>query len=292
VGDQRITVDQLERAIDQRLQDHTVAAYAEGKESEFTRQVLGLMVQEQVYEAAAERYDVDVRDSAVQARITQLLGDQDPEAVFAQLAQQRGLSRSDVVENVRQQLIRQQIAQAEWVADAISEDALRARYDDVRDTLATVDFGYLTVPDQATADAVVAQLNADPSSYGALAAQYAGTYTLPEISPRSPGDVPAPLVNGVTNAAPNTAFSVPVPEVGGVVVAFVGATTIPSFEDVRADLEQQASGDVDAEATKVIDQVREDIGVTINPRYGEFVDGQVKPLDSSVVDILGGDEQP
>jgi peptidyl-prolyl cis-trans isomerase SurA len=35
--------------------------------------------------------------------------------------------------------------------------------------------------------------------------------------------------------------------------------------------------------------VREDLDITVNPRYGQLQDGRVRPVDSGVVDILGGD---
>jgi peptidyl-prolyl cis-trans isomerase SurA len=37
--------------------------------------------------------------------------------------------------------------------------------------------------------------------------------------------------------------------------------------------------------------VREDLGVTVNPRYGVLEDGRLVPGNGGVVDILG-DEEP
>ena len=48
---------------------------------------------------------MQVSDDAVRARIAELLGADDPDDVYSQLAQQ-GISREDVFENVRQQLVR------------------------------------------------------------------------------------------------------------------------------------------------------------------------------------------
>ncbi len=288
VGDDRITVDRLDREIDQRLEDQAVAAYAASDEDGFTRLVLGLLVQEDVHAAAAERYDVLVGDDDVRARITELLGGQDPEAVYAQLAQ-RGLSRTDVFENVRQQLVRQRIAEAQGLAEGLSEQELRARYDEIRESLGRVQLGYITVPDQATADAVLAQLTADPASYPALAGQHAGDFTLPAMEPRSPDQIPGPIAQGVAAAAPNTGFTLPVQETGGIVVAFVGETTYPTFEEVRPDLEQQAASAADDAAQKLVDEVRADLDITVNPRYGRLEDGQIQPVEGGVVDILGQD---
>lgn len=289
VGDEQISVSELESAVEDRLSEPEVAAFAEGQEDEFSRRVLGLLVQEEVYDAAAERYDVRVTDAQVRARIDELLGGEDEDDVFGQLAEQ-GIGRADVLENVRQQLVRREIAEAEGGADALSQQALRARYEEVRETLGQVSFGYITVPDDATAQAVVAQLNADPAAYPALAAQYPGAATTPTLETRAPGELPAVLAEGIQAAEPGTAFATPVPEAGGVVVTFVEGVVYPSFEEVRPQLEDEAAQAVEAVGDELIGTVREDLGVTVNPRYGVLEEGRLVPADGGVVDILGDDD--
>ncbi len=286
VGDSQVTVAELESAVDQRLGDDAVAAFAEADRAEFTRRVLSLLVQEEVYAVAAERYGIEVDDDDVRARIEELLGEDDPDEVFGQLAQQ-GIGREDVFENVRQQLVRREIAEIEGEAEALSDEALQARYTEVRESLAEVSFGYITVPDQATADAVLAQLTADPAAYPTLAARYPGPTTLPALESRGPDDVPGVLAEGIAAAAPNTGFTTPVPETGGIVVTFVAGTVYPSFEEVRPRLENEASESVEEAGNRVVQEVREDLGVTVNPRYGVLEDGRLVPGDGGVVDILG-----
>ena len=163
--------------------------------------MLSLLVQEEVYAAAAEHFDVQVDNDAVRARIAELLGTDNPDDVYGQLAQQ-GISREDVFENVRQQLLRQKIAAAEGKADGLDDAALQARYAEVRQGLGQISFGYITVPDDATAATVLAQLTADPSSYGALAAQYPGAYTLPALETRTPDKLPGVLAAGHRRRGP------------------------------------------------------------------------------------------
>ena len=105
VGDAQVTVSEVDSAVAERLSDEAIAAYAQANEDDFTRRVLSLLVQEEVYAAAAERYDVQVSNDDVRARIAELLGGDDPDDVYGQLAQQ-GIGREDVFENVRQQLVR------------------------------------------------------------------------------------------------------------------------------------------------------------------------------------------
>jgi hypothetical protein len=285
VGDRQVTVTELNTAVADRLSDPAIAAYAKGKKDDFTRRVLTLLVQQDVYAAAAEHFHVQVSDADVRARIKELLGTDDPATVYGQLAQQ-GIGVTDVFENVRQQLVRQKIAEAKGIGGS-SESELRARYEQEKPTLSKVRLGYITVPDQATATAVLAHLDADPASYAAFAARYKGQYTLPALEETSPDQIPGPLTALVAKAKPNTGFTLPVAEVGGVIVGFVGGTVVPTFEEQRAALEKEASDAADTAAAQVISQFQKSLDVTVNPRYGALKNGQLQPDDSGVVKLTG-----
>ena len=287
VGDEQVTVAELEAAVDRRTEDEDVAAYVVDREDEFTRTVLNILVQEQVHSVAAEEYGVEVTDAQVRSRIDELLGDDDPDTVYSQLAQQ-GISRPDVFETVRQQLLRREIAVAAGDVEEPSEEELRAQYEEAIAAPSQYRFGYITVPDQATADAVQAALTADPSRYAAFAAQYAGQYTLPELEDRGPADIPGPLLEQIQAAPPNSVFTLPVAEVQGVIVTLVVA---PSFEELRPQLEQEFIEAADAAGAARVDSVQDDLDVVYNPRYGVVDDtGQLVPGNGGVVQIPS--EQP
>lgn len=287
VGDQQISVSQLQHAVDQRLADPAVAKATKGKSTQFTRQVLGLLIEQRVYAAVSDRYSVSVTNDQVQNRIGQLLGGSDPAQVYAQLAGQ-GIGREDVFENVRQQLIRQQLAATKGLADGLSEQALQARYEQVKASLAQVQLGYITVPDQATATTVLAQLTANPASYPTLAAQHPGDYTLPQVETRTSDQIPAPLADAVSKATPGTGFTLPLAQVNGVIVGFVAGLTYPSYEEVRPQLVQEASTAIDTQAKQQVDAVRSQLKIQLNPRFGTYKNGTVSAVTGGVVDILSG----
>ncbi|WP_239520613.1 peptidylprolyl isomerase [Blastococcus saxobsidens] len=287
VGDEQITVAELDAAVDERLADERIAEYAAGGEDEFTRRVLDGLVAREVHAAAAERYGVRVGEEEVGDRIEELLAEEDPEAVYAQLAQQ-GIGRADVRETIRQQLLRREIAEAEGQAGSLDEAALRERYDEVRESLAEVEFGYVTVPDQAIADQLVADLTAEPGRYAEFAALFAGPFTLAELQRQPAGELPPAFAERLDTTAPGTAFAVPVPDAGGVVVGFLGSTVYPPFEEVRPQLEDEAAAGVEATGAELVDGVREDLDVTVNPRYGVLREGRLVPGDG-VVDLLEDD---
>ena len=143
------------------------------------------------------------------------------------------------------------------------------------------------MPDQATADTVLAQLTADPASYGAVAAQYPGAYTLPALDDRAPPDrSPAVLAEGSPTAEPNTAFITPVPEAGAwSSPSWRAPSTRPSRRCVPTSSRRRRARPT-RPATTMVDDVRKDLGVTVNPRYGVLKDGKLVPGDGGVVDIL------
>ncbi|MCO7221256.1 SurA N-terminal domain-containing protein [Klenkia sp. PcliD-1-E] len=285
VGDAQITTGQLQSAVDDRLADPDVASYAAGQDAgAFPRQVLSLLIGERVYDAVEQRYDVDVTDAQISRRIGDLLGGEDEQTLFTQLAQQQGLTEDDAREIIRELLVREQVAQAEGLAD-LSDAGLQAAYEDAKQTGQQFELGYITVPDQATADAVAAQLRADPASYTALAAQYAGTYTLAAPQQRTLDQLPQVLAQPVQQTLPEGVFTLPVAETGGVLV---GQVTFPPFEDLESSLTDQARQAASDAAQPLVDALRADLDVVVNPRYGSLDDGQVVEGDGGVVQILSG----
>ncbi|WP_369136686.1 peptidylprolyl isomerase [Modestobacter versicolor] len=285
VGDEQVTVAELDDAVAERLADPGIAAYAADDEVGFTRQVLSLRVGEEVYAAVARRYDVEVSDADVRARLAELLGDNDPAEVYAQVAQQQGANAEDVFENVRQQLVRERVAEAEGDAD-LSDAGLQARYDESAGELDQTVLGIITVPDQATADAVLAQLTADPASYPAVAAQHPGDNTLPEVQSFAAADLPEVLAEPIAATAAGQGFTRSVPQAGGVVVGFVSAVTAPTFDDVRDQLAEQAAGEAQQAGLARVAAVRDDLDLDVNPRYGVLEDEQVVAGDGGVVRLL------
>jgi hypothetical protein len=283
VDDSQVSVAELDSAVEDRLADPAVEQFASQDPATYEQQVLGHLVDDEVHTAAAERYGVEVTSKEVHDRLDEIFAGQDQEQAYAGLAAQ-GLSRQDAFLLIRQQLIRLKIAEKEGLADPLTDEALRKRYEQTTADSTKTEFGYITVPDQRTADQVVAALDADPTRYAELAERFAGQYTVAETREYAPEEIPGPLAQQAADAEPGTAFSVPVEETGGVVVGFVGLP--PTFEELKPQLQQEAEAEVDQKAKPLVDEVRKDLDVVVNPRYGELQDdGTVAPASGGVVDI-------
>jgi hypothetical protein len=61
----------------------------------------------------------------------------------------------------------------------------------------------------------------------------------------------------------------------------------PAFEEVRPQLEEEAAVQTDKAGAELVDEVRSDLGVTVNPRYGVLDEGRLVAGEGGVVDILG-----
>ncbi|GAB3357167.1 peptidylprolyl isomerase [Modestobacter lapidis] len=285
VGDAEVTVAELEAAVDERLADPAIAAYVQGERRNYARQVLTLLVTEEIYDVAARRYDVTVTDGEVRARIDSLLGGASQDDAFRQLARQQGVNATDIAENIRHQLMRLELAAAAGEAE-LSEAALRQRYEQSQGQLTQVQLGIITVPDQATADAVLAQLVADPAAYPAIAAQYPSNSTLPTVQGFASADLPGVLAESVAATPAGQGFTQAVPEIGGVVVGFVSDLVIPSYAEVRDQLAQQLGSEAEAAGAALIGELQEDVDVDVNPRFGVLEQGQIVPAEGGVVQLL------
>jgi len=284
-----ISTDELAAAVDQRLADENIAAVVEPGDADYQRLVLSQLVQQSIYRILSADYGVEVTDRQVQDKLDELLsgdGPQGGEDVFAQLAAEQMLSELDVRENVRQALIRAAIAAEEGLDGPTQEPALRQRYEEIKDQLSMIELGFITVPDQETADTTLATVLADPDSYDDLAATYAGPNTQPVLRRAPLTDVPGPLLPSVSQTAAGQGFTVAIPETGGIVVGYVASLEVPSFEEVRGEIRTEAASGVDAAVGPIVTEFVSGLDIDINPRYGSLDQGRVVPDSGGVVRIL------
>jgi peptidyl-prolyl cis-trans isomerase SurA len=287
VADGQITVDQLHAAMaDRTAADQAVAGYAKAHPTEFSRFVLETLVDQRVYAAAAQKYGVQATDDAVRRRLAELIAQQQTDAATVlRSAAAQGVTQQDLVAQVRNIVITEQVAAASGGSDALSDDALRARYADQRDQLAETQLGYIAVADQATADSVLQQLTAHPAAYEAQAAAHPSSITLPELRALPASQIPQQIADKVAAAKPGTGFTFADPQIG-VLVVFVGRRVVPTFEQARPQLLAEAESSLDQQGTKLIDAVRKDLHVSVNPRYGTFQGGRLQTPTGGVVKIL------
>lgn len=159
VGDQRVSVSQLQHLVRDGLSTPAVARVWSGKESQLTRAVLGRRITELQVRAAAKRAGVSATTTDVSAI----------ESAFAAQGVSDSSYTSVGIVPSQQRAFLRTIALGARVAVA----AGAAQVPDV------VRFGLLRVPDRLAAGSASAKLKADPSSYAAVAASYEGSEPKP-----------------------------------------------------------------------------------------------------------------
>ncbi|SEO79095.1 peptidylprolyl isomerase [Trujillonella endophytica] len=288
VGDETITVDELQGAVAERRADPEVTA---GEDPAYTRTVLDQLVRRAVFDSAAEHFGVSPDPGGLTELLEDLLrGQGTPEDYFAQQAAQ-GVNRSDALERVRQIRLLADIAVAEGAVDESTEATLRAAYDQaLTQRPPEVSVGYVNVPDQATADGVVAALQADPGRYAEVAAPYLELATLPAPQPIAiaelPTQLPAELAARVAESAPGSVFATPVEGLDGLLVVLVEASPAPAFEEVRPQLEAQALSQAADAGAGLLAEYEADLDIDVNPRFGSLAEGSVVASDGGVVRLL------
>jgi hypothetical protein len=287
VGQEQITVSQLDSAVEERLADKDVAAYAKAHGAAFRRQVLTTLIDQQVFGAAARRYGVTVDDAEVRSRYAELLAARNTDAAtLEKSAAQSGASPGDVLDQVRHIVVVEKIATATGKGAPLTETALQQRYQQELPSLTQKEVGLVQVADQPAADAVLAQLVADPTAYPTVAAANPAQNTLPTLQVLDTTQLPAQVASQIQAAAPNTGFPVPL-QGSGVVVVFVGNSVTPTYAEVRPKLVDEAAASVDKAGASLVSKVRSAMRLTVNPRYGVFKGGSVTEPTGGLVDILG-----
>ncbi|WP_158548627.1 peptidylprolyl isomerase [Blastococcus sp. TF02A-26] len=291
VGDETVTVDELDRAVQAHREDPDVTA---GEGSDYRRTILTELVRSEVFSSAAEHFGVPRDPGGLEDLLTRLLGGTPPEEYFAQAGAQ-GYSREDALERVRQVAVLQAIAVAEGEAEEPTENSLRATYQQrLAEQPAQLDLGYVNVPDQETADAVVAALQADPASYAAVAQPYLDQATLPQPKTVAveelTSELPPDLAARVATTPPGTVFATPVEQLPGVLVVVVAPATVPPFEEVRAQLEAAATNAAADAGAALLAEYEATLDIDVNPRYGSFDEGGVVRSEGGVVQLLGTED--
>jgi SurA N-terminal domain/PPIC-type PPIASE domain len=279
IGDQRITVDELQAMVSESLAAPGVRAqlansqYA-GDLGKYRRAILNIAVERRLAEQAAARAGVTVDDSVVDARYSSYERQFGGPAPFAaELARQVVVSPAVFREMVRTEVIEAELGYETGGVHRPTEAELRALFEQYAPTATTVTLRLVALPDQATARRVSTRLKKDPSSFDEVAKQYPNPQTgngqpqkfkLTEIPPDLAAKVqklPAgSIVDYVVDQSGQQTY---------LVIKYDGATR-PTLESSRAQLEESAARRAAAAGQKKVRETAEAVTVRVNPRYGSF----------------------
>lgn len=275
VGSETITVAQLDAAVARGYADPDIGEAAKEAGATYRRTVLTLMIQDKIYAAAAKEHHIDYVDEDVVAMEKELLGGQAPrEAIQAaiQAGQPLLFTPEDISTISTAQLVSKLIGES--LVDT-SDAAKHKLYEERKATLQSYTLGYISVPDQVTATTIQTELQADPSTYATLAAQYAGQNTLAAPEPIDSAtlsqNLPPALAQAVTTTPAGNSVVVDLAAEFGVFVAvYVASVTTPTYEELAEQLTEELAAEVPTKGLAAVAAVGKKLDVWINPRFGSL----------------------
>lgn len=272
VGNQQITIDTLLEVVERGLSDPQAAQQLGADRATFQQQSLSRLINRLLLEDAARRAGVQVTDDDVDEQIEKFVTELGGRVALEMQAAQGGIQPQDLPRFVRDIVLEDELAglltkdvrvPAAQLAELYESNI--ARYDRVRSR-------HILVPDEPTARMLLDQVRADPSRFGALAAQFSTDPSKDnggDLGFAGRGDF-VPEFEQVLFTAPPGSFEVVNTQFGWHVINVVERQTT-TLEQVTPDLRRAALQEQRQQATlAVLRETAERLDVSVNPRFGRW----------------------
>lgn len=278
VGDQRVSVGQLDSVVTQSLDGPGVrealpSSDYKGDLGQYRRTLLGIKLESLLADTTARRRGVTVDSSEVDSRYRFYEHQAGGAAAFARtLAAKSALTPSLFRELVRTEVVQAEIGWASGEARRPTGAELSRLYQSYVGSVSSVVLSLIQVPDQATATSVLAQVRRDPNSFAQVAAKYPAADTRPQPQQYGEDQLPAQLRAQLSSVKAGDVFVFGIAGSGApayYVVRF-GGRQQPSLEAVRPQLENQSLQQAAQVGRKFQQQVAQQVGVSVNPRFGSW----------------------
>jgi parvulin-like peptidyl-prolyl isomerase len=283
VGSQRISTDTLQRTVDRALRDPQAKSKLGADRARFARDELGRLINNDVIAAAAAAHGVTVSNSEIDAQISQFAQQAGGQAQLEQSAAQNGVPKEELRDFIRFYVLQQKLAD-KLVADIpVTQDQLQAAYQQNIDQFDQVHSAHILVKDKKTADRILAQVKANPSSFAKLAAQYSQDTSNKnsggDLGFAGHGQFVKEFSDAIFAAKPG-AFVEVHSQFGWHVVHVIARKTVSLAKATPQLKSNVLKTQRDALLKKALADEAKKLGIHVNPRYGKWdaKNGQVVPL--------------
>ena len=241
---------------------------------EFERQLLARVVNRRLVQALAAEKGVSVTEGQVDERIASLVEQAGGRDQLDQQAAQNGVAPAEVRPFVRDLVLRDALADALTADITVTPTQLKSAYDAGIAQFDQVHVAHILVPDKKTADAVLAQVKADPASFAGLAAKLSTDTSNKDqggdLGFAGRGQFVKPFEDAIFAAKPGDVLEVQT-QFGFHVVRVIERRTVGLAEATpqlrRTILDQERRDALAAALTETAKRV----GVQISPRFGRYV---------------------
>jgi foldase protein PrsA len=273
VGDERITVDELTKAVD------AADKASQGKRTRdaITRDLLSTKIRLELYRQAATRMGVPVGDAEFATTRETLSKDPQVEQAggFDAFIASQGLSQEEVADIV-QRITYERVLGEKLIADtAVTDEELRALFEANAAELETVHTAHILVKEEALAKEILAKVKAG-GDFAALAKKH----SIDTGSKDKGGDLGSTARGQFVPEFDKAAFDGKPGDIVGPVKTQFGYHIIKiidraTFESVKESMRPQAGQRIGSDRLKVdIAKAISETGLRVNPRFGRWDDKQ------------------
>jgi parvulin-like peptidyl-prolyl isomerase len=289
VGENRITTTELAGFVQRGLSDPQAQQQLGADKAKFQRDSLGRLIKHQVLAEAARQLKVTVTPGQIDAKLANFEQQAGGAEQLVQQAAQNGIARADLRSFIRDVVL------TDVIGDALTKDidvpasAIEALYQQNAAQFDQVHAAHILVATKAQADAILAQVKADPTQIAALAAKSSTDTSNKDkggdLGSAGRGQFVKEFEDAVFGAKPGD-YLVVKTQFGYHVVHVIERRTT-TLEQATPDLRRGAlQQQRDARVGERLAAVAESLKVKVNPRFGRWDTTQLQVVPESATDAV------
>lgn len=272
VGDQRITTKTLEEVVARGLASDSAKQSVGADPAAYTRSVLRRLIDHELLARTAQRLRISVsKGDALETRqrIAEQVGGS--ESALQEEALKQGIAPPDLDQLVADAALREVMGDKLTAGIAVPQASLARAYQQNIKEYDQVHAAHILVSDPALAQRLLAQVRADPGSFGALAKKYStdpGSKAIGgDLGFQGRGVFTKPFEDAVFGAKPGTFLTVK-SEFGYHVIRVIERRTT-SLQAATRDLRRTLLGEQRSQAiSEQMHLTAQQSQVRVNPRFG------------------------
>jgi parvulin-like peptidyl-prolyl isomerase len=246
------------------------------------RGALSTLIAHRVIGSAAHRHGVHATRGQVERELSQLIQRAGGRQALDQQAQRSGIPPGQLHTIVRDDVLQRGLAAKLGAGARVSAAKLRQLYRRNIAQFTTAHLAGLVVMSKKSAEEVLAEVRAHPTSFPRLARKHpldsATKKKGGDLGTRSVAQFPDVLAKPILKAKPDSYFKASAGSSGWAVIHVISKHTKP-FAQVKGQLRQQAAGPASQQrVARALTAEAKRLNITVNPRFGRWDDRQEKVI--------------
>jgi foldase protein PrsA len=289
VGSTRISTDVLAGLVARGLKDPQAQQQLGADKAKFQRDTLGRLIRHQVLVETARQADVTATPGEVDAKIAAFEQQAGGPEQLLQQAAQGGIAKEDLRPFVTDLVLGDQIGDKVTVDLEVPAAQIEAQYAQNAAQYDQVHAAHILVAAKAQADAILARVKADPSTFADLAAKNSTDTSNKDkggdLGFAGRGQFVKEFEDAVFGAKPGDYVEVKT-QFGYHVVHVIErrtTTLAQATPEIRRGLLQ---GQRDARVGALLSKVAKDLKIKVNPRFGRWDTTQLAVVEASSQDAV------